>query len=142
MKTSARGIQLIKKYEGLKLIAYRCPAGVWTIGYGHTRTATAGLRITEQQAHELLVSDLAIAETVVSGKLKNINQNAFDALVSFVFNLGERSFLQSTLLKKIAEGETEADIRAEFAKWVNAAGRMLPGLVARRKEEAELFFKK
>lgn len=142
MKTSNNGIALIKKYEGLKLNAYRCPAGVWTIGYGHTRTAARGLVITERQAHELLLSDLRVSEAVVNAKLNTLTQYQFDALVSFVFNLGERSFFQSTLFKKILSAAPEAEIRNEFSKWVNAGGRMLPGLVARRQAEADLFFKK
>lgn len=141
MKTSATGINLIKQHEWLKLRAYKCPAGIWTIGYGHTATAKQGMVITEMRAHELLLSDVKSAEAIVNGKFPAIAQNRFDALVDFVFNLGGRQFLNSTLLKKIILNASETEIRAEFAKWIYASGKVQPGLVARRKEEADLFFK-
>lgn len=141
MKTSVSGISLIKKHEGLKLRAYKCPAGVWTIGYGHTSTARQGMVITANRAEELLISDLKASESVVNTKFRACNQNQFDAMVSFVFNLGGGSFLRSTLVKKITAGAPEAAIRAEFAKWVYASGKVAPGLVKRRQDESDLFFK-
>ncbi|MBK9292561.1 MAG: lysozyme [Bacteroidetes bacterium] len=140
MKTSSTGLNLIKTHEGLRLEAYQCPAGRWTIGYGHTRTAQAGMRITEAQAHMLLQSDLAAAEAIVNTALPGLKQHQFDALVSFVFNVGAKAFLNSTLLRKIRTAAPEADIRAEFARWIYANGKPLPGLAKRRADEANLFF--
>jgi lysozyme len=140
MKTSPPGLNLIKTHEGIRLLAYRCPAGRWTIGYGHTRTAHAGMRITEAQAHLLLQSDLTAAEAIVNTALPGLQQHQFDALVSFVFNVGAKAFLNSTLLRKIKSAAPEADIRAEFARWIHANGKPLPGLAKRRNDEANLFF--
>lgn len=131
---------MIKKFEGLKLTAYKCAAGVWTIGYGHTMGVKQGDMITEARAEEYLKIDLRSFEATVETALPSANQNQFDALVSFAFNLGSRALLTSTLLQKIKSKAPEQEIRAEFAKWVNAGGRQLPGLVARRSEEANLFF--
>jgi len=139
MKTSQSGLELIKKHEGLKLKAYLCPANVWTIGYGHTRTTQQGLVITQQQAEDLLKSDLDISEKVV-GFSGNYNQNQFDALVSFVFNVGGGAFKSSTLLKKIKENATESEIRHQFSRWNKAGGKELAGLTKRRQDEANLYF--
>lgn len=146
---SEAGVNLIKKYEGLKLKAYLCPVGVPTIGYGHTKTVSAadvrnGKVITEQVADALLRADIKSFEKVVSKLIKvEINQNQFDALVSFVFNVGEGAFAKSTLLRKInAKDRSASD---EFIKWVNGTvnGKkvQLPGLVKRRAEERDLFLK-
>jgi lysozyme len=141
MKTSDKGLELIKKHEGLKLTAYKCPAGVWTIGYGHTRTAVSGIKITEWQAEELLKSDLRIAETIVNMSLKDqLNQKQFDALVSFVFNVGAGAFQKSTLLKRIKANQEEHLIRHEFSRWDKAGGKVLAGLVRRRQDEANMYF--
>ena len=142
MKTSNKGIDLIKKYEGLRLKAYKCPAGVWTIGYGHTGADVAeGLEITEERADELLLSDIAQFENHVNSVVKStIKQNQFDALVSFAFNLGGLSIKNSTLLKRVNANPIDPAISDEFAKWVNAGGKRLAGLVKRRAEEAELYF--
>lgn len=142
MVTSEKGIELIKKHEGCRLEAYKCPAGVWTIGCGHTRTAKEGMEITEAEAEELLKSDLKTAEKAVNRHGLNINQNKFDALVSFVFNVGQGNFDNSTLLKKIKAGAEPHEIKNEFMKWVYAKGVKLPGLVKRRRDEAELYFSK
>lgn len=140
MTTSNIGIELIKRHEGLRLQAYKCPADVWTIGYGHTRTAKQGLVITPLQAQELLKEDLLTAENAVNNLHLNVNQVQFDALVSFVFNLGSGNFQRSTLLKKIKANANDPAISSEFAKWIRGGGRVLPGLVKRRREEAELYF--
>jgi lysozyme len=142
MKTSNKGIELIKKYEGLSLECYLCPAGKWTIGYGHTRTAYDNLIITKKQAEELLKSDLSITEAAVSviAKKAALNQNQFDSLVSFAFNVGVGALLSSTLVRKIYADATEQDIREQFERWVYANKIILPGLVNRRKDEADLFF--
>ena len=140
MKTSDKGIELIKSHEGRVLTAYKCPAGVWTIGYGHTADVSPGMVIDETRAEELLRSDLKTAETAVSRQNLNINQNQFDALVSFVFNVGPGNFERSTLMRKAKLNENDHTIAGEFAKWKYGGGRVLPGLVKRRKDEAELYF--
>ena len=142
MKISNKGIELIKRHEGLRLKAYKCPAGVWTIGYGHTGKDTyEGLEITPGSANELLTLDLERFEKAVNRLVESaINQQQFDALVSFAFNLGEGALKNSTLLKRINANPIDATISGEFSKWVNAGGKPLPGLVRRRKEEADLYF--
>jgi lysozyme len=140
MRTSDKGLELIKKHEGLKLTAYKCPAGVWTIGYGHTRTATLGLDITQQTAEALLKQDVRFAEIAVAKELPTISQSKFDALVSFVFNVGAGAFQRSTLLKRIKANQEEHLIRHEFMRWDKAGGKVLAGLVRRRQDEANMYF--
>jgi len=141
MKTSKKGIELIKKYEGLKLKAYKCPAGVWTIGYGHTKNVKQGDVITEVQAEILLIYDLNDFENCIKKNVRiPLTQNQFDALVSFCFNVGCGNFLKSTLLKKLNEGKI-AEAAKEFLKWNKADGKELAGLTKRRQEEMELFLK-
>lgn len=142
MNTSSKGIELIKKHEGLSLTAYLCPAKVLTIGYGHTGGVKSGDVITEAQAEEFLRADLNNAEQAIIRERLNINQNQFDALVSFVFNVGIGSFQKSTLLKVIKTNSMDARIRMEFSRWVYAKQKVLAGLVLRRKEEADLYFEK
>lgn len=142
MKTSSKGIELIKKHEGLSLTAYLCPAKVLTIGYGHTGGVKSGDVITEAQAEEFLRADLNNAEQAIIRERLNINQNQFDALVSFVFNIGIGNFQKSTLLKVIKANSMDARIRMEFSRWVYAKQKVLAGLVLRRKEEADLYFEK
>ena len=141
MKMSKKGIELIKKYEGLRLTAYKCPAGVWTIGYGHTKGVKEGQKITNSQAEELLKEDLRVFENGVNKWNLQINQYQFDALVSFAFNLGLANLGKSTLLKKVQANPQDKTIKDEFLKWVNAGGRKIEGLVRRRNEEAEMYFK-
>lgn len=145
MKTSEKGIELIASHEGLQLKAYKCPAGVWTIGYGHTRGVKQGDVITKAQALEFLKEDVKDAENAVNKHLLNLNQNQFDALVSFVFNVGAGNFQSSTLLKKAKVNPNDKTISAEFEKWNkarDAAGTLivLMGLARRRKEESEWYF--
>jgi lysozyme len=142
MKVSNSGILLIKKHEGFRNKAYKCPAGVWTIGYGHTSGVREGMIITEAQGEAFLKQDILTAENEVSRQLKNIGQNQFDALVSFTYNVGTGNFRGSTLLKKIKINPNDSTIRGEFAKWNKGGGTVLPGLTKRRNEEAELYFKK
>jgi len=142
MKISEKGLNLIKRHEGLRLKSYMCPAGKWTIGYGHTRTAKPDQYITEDTAEELLILDLDVACIVVESSLNNLTQNQFDALVSFVFNVGSGNFRKSTLLKKIKANATEEAIREQFYRWVYANKNILGGLVKRRKDEADLYFSK
>jgi lysozyme len=141
MKISVKGLELIKRHEGVRLTAYKCPAGVLTIGYGHTgKDVTAGKVITEAEAEKLLRGDLSTAESEVNRRLSKLNQNQYDALVSFVFNIGTGSFRMSTLLRIAQKTPNDPQIRLEFAKWVRGGGIVLPGLVTRRKEEADLYF--
>jgi lysozyme len=139
MRLSSAGFELIKHYEGLKLEAYLCPVGVWTIGYGHTRTARADMKITEPEADALLVRDVRAFENVVSQFVKvPLEQHEFDALVCFAFNVGGAAFRKSTLLKMLNKGQKEA-IPAQLMRWVNANGKRLKGLENRRRAEAGLW---
>jgi lysozyme len=140
MKTSQKGIDLLKAHESLRLTTYKCPAGVLTIGYGHTGAdVTAGKTITQAEAEQLLRADLQWAEDAVRSELPDISQNQFDALVSFVYNVGASAFKNSTLLRKAKVNANDPTIRAEFAKWKNGGGKVLPGLVKRRAVEADLY---
>lgn len=139
METSLRGMIMIKYFEGLRLRAYRCSAGVWTIGYGHTSGVSPDSVITREEAEHLLRIDVRDAEACVSSHVDvSLTQNQFDALVSFVFNLGCRRFLTSTLLKKLND-EDYSGAAEEFPRWVKAGGVIIPGLVRRREEEKKLF---
>lgn len=139
MKISMYGLNLIKKFEGLSLQAYQCSAGVWTIGYGHTRGVRPGDIIDEAQAGIFLRRDVAASEsTVMRFVTVVLNQHQFDALVSFVFNLGSGNFAASTLLRKLNAGDY-AGAADEFPRWVHAGGKSLPGLVRRRAAERTLF---
>lgn len=141
MKTSQKGIDLIKKFEGCRLTAYKCPAGVWTIGYGHTRGVKKGQRITQKQAESYLKSDLREYEKSVEKAVKvTLNQNQFDALISFTYNCGVAALQGSTLLKKLNAGDYKG-ASAEFPRWNKSSGRVLNGLKYRRKAERELFDK-
>ncbi len=139
MTTSNQGKQLIKDFEGLQLKAYRCPAGVPTIGWGHTKGVKMGMRITEAQAEDMLVEDIAPIERLLNGLKINFRQEQFDALVSWIFNLGEGNFKASTMYKRIIGNAKDEEITDQLVKWINAAGRPLPGLIKRRVAEANLF---
>ena len=142
MKTSKNGINLIKTYEGCRLTAYKCPAGVWTIGYGHTTGVKQGDKITQLQADTLLIADLEKFEKAVTKLVKKpITQNEFDALVSFAFNVGIGNFEKSTLLRLINRGQFELASK-QFERWIYAGGKPLTGLKKRRLAEKTLFFKK
>jgi lysozyme len=140
MKTSEKGINLIKKFEGCRLIAYKCPAGILTIGYGHTRNVHKGEVITQQQADELLKQDLLVYEAGINVMRLNINQNQFDSLVSFAFNLGLGALQKSTLLKRIKVNPNDPKIKDEFLRWSYAGGKQLKGLLLRRQAECDLYF--
>jgi lysozyme len=132
---------ICKEFEGLRLHAYRCPAGVWTIGYGHTRDVRVDQVLTEEQAEALLDQDLRQCALYVRQMVfKPINTNQAEALTDFIFNLGAGNFRGSTLLRKVNIDPNDPTIRDEFAKWVKAGGEVLPGLVRRREVEAELYF--
>lgn len=139
MKVSNNGINLVKRFEGLELKAYRDSVGILTIGYGRTHAVKAGDIITGEQADAFLREDLQVAELTVNTNVKvKLTQGQFDALVSFVFNLGSGNFVKSTLIKKLNAGDY-AGAADEFGKWVNAGGKKLPGLVKRRAAEREVF---
>jgi len=141
-KYSAAGLALTKQFEGLELKAYQDSVGVWTIGYGHTGTdVKPGLTITEAQASVLLAADVAWAVTCVNKSVKSaINQNRFDAMVDFVFNLGCAAFGGSTLLRMVNAGDF-AGAAGQFVRWNKAGGKVLAGLTKRRQAEAALFAK-
>lgn len=142
MKTSDKGVALIKAHEGKRLSSYRCPGGVWTVGYGHTTaaghpTVVPGMRITEREAEEILRRDLSRFEDRVNKLVKvPLTQGQFDALVSFDFNTG--ALHSSTLLKRLNAGNY-TDIPRQLMRWTKGGGRELPGLVRRRRDEAELW---
>lgn len=164
MKISEQGIKLIKYYEGLHdgdlrtigLQPKECPAGIWTIGYGHALQDKKGgwlkgkegyeqikilyptwINLTEEKAVQLLKDDMVFYEDKISSLKLTLKQNEFDALVSFIYNLGFGVLGKSTLLKRITS--REGDIKAAFLMWVNCNGKPLPGLVKRRTTEATLF---
>jgi lysozyme len=139
MMISEKGISLIKKNESLKLEAYVCPAGKWTIGYGHTLGVKASDVITKEEAEKILKRDLIFFEHSILKLVKvPINQNQFDALVSFSFNVGITAFCKSTLLKKL-NARDYAGAAEEFGRWVMGGGVKLYGLIKRRAEEKKLF---
>lgn len=138
---STRGTELIKKHEGLRLKAYQCPGGVWTIGYGHTRKVEENQSITKERAESLLSGDIRFSEEAVKLFVKvPVNQNEFDALVSFTFNVGSANLKKSTLLKLINKNEF-LKAAGEYPKWIYSKGKILPGLVIRRNDEKELFLR-
>lgn len=146
MKASENAYKIIKEYESLRLKTYLCPAGIRTIGYGHTGTdVMLGMEINEELANAYLKLDVAATENAINKLLKTqVTQNQFDALVSFTFNVGAGNLQNSTLLKKINTGN-HADVANEFLKWNKARkdGKLveLPGLTKRRNQEKQLFEK-
>ncbi len=140
MKTSEKGLDLIRKYEGVRFAAYVCPGGKLTIGYGHTGPDVyEGKKIDAEEANELLEHDVERFERSVNELVHvPMTQGMFDALVSFCFNLGAGSLKSSTLLKKLNGGDREA-AADEFLRWNKAKGKALAGLTARRESERELF---
>lgn len=135
MKTSNKGINLIKSFEGCSLTAYKCPAGVWTIGYGHTAGVCEGMSITQKQADDFLKSDLEKYENYVAATKLTLNQNQFDALVSFTYNCGNGN------LKTLIKNRTLAEIAEALLLYNKSNGRVLNGLVRRRTAERALFLK-
>jgi GH24 family phage-related lysozyme (muramidase) len=144
MRTSDKGIALIKEFEGCKLTAYQDSVGVWTIGYGWTQPVDgkpirAGMTIKQETAERLLKTGLVSYESDVSRLVKvGLNQGQFDALVSFTYNLGARSLSTSTLLRKLNSGDY-AGAADEFLRWNKAGGKVLNGLTRRREAERALF---
>lgn len=139
MTTSRVGLRFIKDSEGLRLGAYKCAAGVWTIGWGHTKGVKPGMVIDESRAEEYLIEDVAPAERLLNGLGVNFRQEQFDALVSWIFNLGAGNFNNSTMKKYIVGDYPDEQITDQMVKWVNAAGKPLVGLKKRRIAEANMF---
>lgn len=140
MKTSQKGVDLIKNFEGLETKAYICPAGVLTIGYGHTGSdVKSGQTITKEEAEAILRKDLEKFEKGVDSRVKvSLNQGQFDALVSFAFNCGLGAFEESTMLRLLNNGDYEG-AAGQFSRWVKGPNGPLPGLVNRRDAEEDLF---
>ncbi len=145
---SLQDIEMIKKHEGLRLNAYMPTRNdVWTIGYGHTRTAHKGMIITEERAEQLLREDIKWVEKAIKENVKvPLTQNQFDALGSLIYNIGAGAFAKSTLLSRLNNGDYQGAAK-QFLVWNKQTNRktgvkeVLPGLVTRRKAEMELFLK-
>ena len=142
MKASEDCINAIKGFETLELKAYKCPAGVLTIGYGHTRGVNKGQVITEIQADVLLKGDLLAVEKSINDLGLTLTQGQFDALVDFCFNLGRTKLLNSTLYVKILDNASDDEIATQFRRWVYGGGKKLDGLVKRREWEVKQWIRK
>lgn len=140
-------LEFLTLMEGLELKAYKCSAGIWTIGIGSTRyedgrPVLRGDIITEDRAFELFKNTIIQYEVAVNKLVtSNINQNQYHALLSFTYNLGVRALKNSTLLKKVNKNPNDPDIEKEFLKWINAGGKPLRGLLIRRQVEVKMYFK-
>ncbi len=144
MKLSAEGIALIKKFEGFSATAYLCPAGKWTIGYGHVLefSPLKGDEISENEAERLLLLDLQPVESAINRLVTvPLGQNQFDALCSLTYNIGVGAFAGSTLLKLLNLGNQQHATINQFHRWIYGGGKVLSGLVVRRRCESELFEK-
>lgn len=142
-KLSVQIKEMIKQWEGCRLTAYRCPAGVLTIGYGHTGPdVRQGMTISRAQADELFDGDIGAFARQVDRVLAGVRptQNQYDALVSLAYNIGAGRLQESRLLKLVRADAADPAIEGEFMKYVNAGGRQLPGLVRRRRAEANHYF--
>ena len=139
MKISQEGLSLIKKFEGCELEAYKCAAGVWTIGYGSTKGVKEGDTITQDGADKLLAEEMHEYEGYINDMVtSDLKQNEFDALVSWVFNLGPSNLSSSTLLNRL-NNKMWDDVPNQIKRWNKAGGVVLQGLVRRREAEALLF---
>jgi lysozyme len=139
MNISQEGISLIKKFEGCELEAYKCAAGVWTIGYGHTKDVKEGDSILKEDAESMLVHELQEYCNDVDIAVKvDLKQNEFDALVSWTYNLGLTNLNSSTMLKVLNEGKHD-EVPAQMKRWNKASGQVKQGLIRRREAEALMF---
>ena len=139
MNISQEGISLIKKFEGCELEAYKCAAGVWTIGYGHTKDVKEGNSITKEEAESMLVHELQEYCSDVDIAVKvDLKQNEFDSLVSWTYNLGPTNLNSSTMLRVLNEGKHD-EVPAQMKRWNKASGQVKQGLVRRREAEALMF---
>jgi lysozyme len=142
----AKGLNLIKKYEGFKSAPYKCPAGIPTIGYGATyypngaKVKLTDKPVTQKEADTMLLNMLKHYEQGVdSFTTDKVNQNQFDALVSIGYNIGLQALKGSTLIRKVNLDPNDKTIKNEFMRWTKANGKVMDGLLNRRKEEAELY---
>jgi lysozyme len=145
MTPSKNCIDLIKRFEGLKLKSYLCPAKIATIGYGSTmwidsKPVKLGEVITIEGAEKLLMLDLKKRSAAIQNL--NLNQNQFDSILSFIYNIGIGAFQRSTLLKKIKVNPNDPTIKDEFLRWVNKGSAFESGLTKRRLAEAKLYYEK
>ena len=139
MNLGYNGTKILKFFEGCRLTAYQDSVGVWTIGYGHTKGVYDGMTITQEEAEQMLLTELEEYEGYVEKYVTvPLTQNQFDALVVWVYNLGPTNFRRSTLLKELNSGNYTA-AGNEITKWNKAGGKVLAGLVRRREAEARLF---
>jgi len=140
MRVSAKLRKFVQGFEALRLSAYDDGTGVWTVGWGHTGVdVVPGMTITEAQAKKYFNGDMAVAETAVGMNVDvPLSQSQFDALCSFVYNVGSGAFRSSTLLRKLNAGEHSA-VPFEMQRWIHGGGRVMAGLVRRRAEEAAMF---
>ena len=144
MKLTAEGLALIKEFEGFRARAYKCPAGIWTIGYGHTSNAGPpavheGMVVSRDVADAILSNDVAVFASGIAKELKvELSGHQFSALVSFAYNVGLGNFRSSSVLRAVNAGDTAA-VPRRLQLWIKAGGKVLPGLVRRRAAEAELF---
>lgn len=139
MRINEAGLNLIKDFEGCRLKAYLCPAGVWTIGYGHTQGVKPDMVISQLQAERFLRQDLKRFEDAVTSLVKvPVTPNQFAALVSFAYNVGAGALYDSTLLRKLNKKDYKGAAN-EFLRWNKAGGKVLPGLTRRRIAEKDLF---
>ena len=139
MNISQEGLSLIKKFEGCELEAYKCAAGVWTIGYGSTKGVKEGDTHTQEEADKLLLHEMSEYEGYINDMVEvPLEQNQFDALCSWVYNLGPTNLKESTMLKVLNE-EKYAEVPQQIKRWNKAGGKVLDGLIRRREAEALLF---
>lgn len=135
------GLSLLRNYEGYAEKAYKCPAGIWTVGYGHTMGTLQTTVCNRSQAEQWLLEDVSHASSVVERNVVvKLTDNQFSALVCFVFNVGSGNFTSSTLLKLLNRGWYE-QVPAQLARWNKAGGKVLNGLTQRRAAEAQLWKK-
>lgn len=147
MRISQKGIELIKRFEGFASSPYLCSAGVPTIGYGSTyyedgtKVKLSDSSISEEKAESLFKKVVNHYELAVDSIVRNdITQNQFDALVSFAYNVGVTNFKNSTLIKKVNANPNDPDITKQFMRWIRAGGKVIKGLINRRRVEAQLYF--
>ena len=141
MRLSDYAFLHLKEYEGLRLESYKCAGGKWTIGYGHTRGVREGQKIDKETANKLLQEDVEYFEKFLAKEpyAEDVTQSQWDALVSFIFNLGIGNFEGSKLRKKILRNIDDPTIPDEFRRWVYSKGKVLKGLVIRREWEAQMY---
>lgn len=140
MRPSQACVDLVKSFEGFRANAYKCPAGVWTVGYGTTENVQPGDTVTEAEAEELLLNDLTDAAVAIDELVDvPITQRQFDALTSLIYNIGREAFRNSTLLRLLNGGRGIHEVGAQFLRWNKSNGQVLPGLSRRRAAEAVLF---